>query len=135
MNTCSISRPKQVKIAVTLLLITVLLGALGQIVTISSLSNIYIDHMTTQVVGLIIGIIINICLIYYIWKGKNWARITLLVLFILYIILAIVCYFTGLLNPALTGSLATLHVILTIIAYVYLFLKDSNEWFIKARNK
>ena len=88
----------------------------------------------TQVIPLIIGIIVNLYLIYFIWVGKNWARITLLVLFIIYIILAVMCYFLDVLIPAFGGTIATLHVILMVIAYVYLFLNDSNKWFTKTKN-
>jgi len=44
------------------------------------------------------------------------------------------CYFLDVLIPAFGGTIATLHVILMVIAYVYLFLNDSNKWFTKTKN-
>jgi len=74
-------------------------------------------------------IILSYIAIRYIGFGKKWARTMFLVLFILTVVASpIYTSFIFKTNLAL-GFLFILQMLLQILALVYLFSKNSNEWF------
>jgi hypothetical protein len=66
--------------------------------------------------------------IYMIGKGRNWARITYLVLFILDWTAFLPEMQTLLTNP-ISRLLAIGETVMEIIAFVFLFQKQSSDWF------
>lgn len=69
---------------------------------------------------------------FFIWmidKGKNWARITFLVLFILGVPLSILPLLQSLAYAPISGLIGIAQVVLQTIAVIFLFLKDSSAWF------
>jgi hypothetical protein len=69
---------------------------------------------------------------FFIWmidRGKNWARITFLVLFILGVPLSILPLLQSLTYAPISGLLGIAQVILQTIAVIFLFVKESSAWF------
>lgn len=75
---------------------------------------------------------------FFIWmidKGKNWARITFLVLFILGVPLSIFPLLQSLAYAPISGLIGISQVFLQTIAVVFLFMKESSTWFKLQKNK
>ncbi len=72
--------------------------------------------------------------IYMIGKGKNWARVTLLVIFILGVTFSILPMIQSLTHSPLLGILDLAEAIIEIIALVFLFQRDSSAWFKMMKN-
>lgn len=62
-------------------------------------------------------------------KGKNWARITFLVLFILGVPLSILSLLQSLSYAPISGLIGISQVVLQTTAVVFLFMKESSTWF------
>jgi apolipoprotein N-acyltransferase len=120
--------PKPVRQAVTLLFVLIALNVLNAIVTLTSS-----DAQTVG--GGIFGTVVFIAL--YTWltlmvrNGKNWARITITVLFVLGILLSLVTF--ALAVPAILKLLTALQLIVQIAILVLLFSRPSKEYFAAAR--
>ncbi len=134
------ARPQKVSIAIKLLYAVVVLGVLMTVVVMPEiLSNVRTDSGQPPVESSTAAIFFTVfmvliygfsCfLIYMTGKGHNWARITLLVLFVVYMLIYI---------PALVQRLevapgsAMVGLIINIgqaVALVLLFQKPSSEWF------
>ena len=67
--------------------------------------------------------------IYMIGKGRNWARITFLVLFIIGIPFAIMPLLQSLAANPISGFLGLAQTVIQIVALVFLFQKASTDWF------
>jgi len=67
--------------------------------------------------------------IYMIGKGRNWARITFLVLFIIGIPFAILPLLQSLAANPISGLLGIGQTVIQVIALVFLFQKPSSAWF------
>ena len=69
---------------------------------------------------------------FFIWRidrGKNWARITYLVLFILGAPFSIYLLFKSMAFEPISDLISIVQCVLQIIALVFLFLKNSTAWF------
>ena len=69
---------------------------------------------------------------FFIWRidrGKNWARITYLVLFILGAPFSIYLLFKSIAFEPISDLISVVQFVLQIIALVFLFLKNSTAWF------
>ena len=77
----------------------------------------------------IFSLILSACFIYLIGIGKNWARITYLVLFIIGMSATISILLPILSTNLIYGILNVAGIILGIIALILLFQKSSNTWF------
>lgn len=82
-------------------------------------------------------LLIIICLfflIYMIGKGKNWARITFFILFIIGILsLLIAQYISTFIHTGGLNLKGIIWPIILLIGVILLFQKDSSEWFNKNR--
>jgi FtsH-binding integral membrane protein len=121
------ARPKKVQNAVTILYITLGIGIVRAVIEASANAEMagvgFFMFITLVLVALIMLLIAMIA------RGRNWARITCLVLFLLGLlpsILALIRSFT--LSP-ISGVLEMVQVVLTIVALVLLFQQDSSAWF------
>ena len=112
------------------LFLTILTWALGWWTT-----TIYAQAPVQSVVTLIVIVGITIALIKCIGLGMKWARVVLLVLFLLG--LAVLPWtFVPLLNASMViAVLSLLQTILQIIALYYLFSRASTEWFNRVQEK
>ena len=132
MNKEKKGRPDKVSTAVTLLWVTIAIGIVGSIMEFPS----SLEVATAQGFGLgfiifttFFTLAILAFFIFMIGKGKNWARITFLVFFIIGIPLAGRSLFQSLLRNPVSGILGIVEIILEIIALVFLFQKPSSDWF------
>ena len=121
-------RPEAATRAVALLWITLVIQAAG-LAFIWRLYKLFgpIDFM---VAGIITGTwVMNAFLVAMIERGRNWARITALVLYLLalpFLVLSIMA--TWKMSPLAAGG-AALQLVLQTIAMVLLFGRASREWF------
>ncbi|PJE81059.1 hypothetical protein COU58_04535 [Candidatus Pacearchaeota archaeon CG10_big_fil_rev_8_21_14_0_10_32_42] len=127
------SRPDKVSTAVTLLWIVIAVGVISSIFNFSSLLEIY-NASGLGLGGLIFTLYFSLLfLVFLIWKigqGKNWARITYLVLFILGVPFTIYGYLTPTIEvSAFLIILRIAVMIVQIVALVFLFQKPSSDWF------
>lgn len=126
-------RPDKVGLAVLLLYVSLGIGLLRSLME---------APQQEAPIGLIIFISLLVLgitgfFIFMIGKGKNWARITLLVLFIVGIPLAVPQLFHSLASNPISGLLGIAQTAVQAFALYFLFLKPSADWFrqIKSINK
>ena len=118
--------PKNVFSGVVLLVIALGLGILRGIIGIPML-----EEPTAIRIAAIIAvpfILLTVFLIYMIYKGKNWARITLLVLFIVGIILNIENMILWFFAIPILFVLYIIEIIVTIIAFFFILQDKSSKW-------
>jgi len=72
---------------------------------------------------------VMVFLIAMIGRGRNWARITLLVFFLLGLPLSILPLIRSFTNSPISGVLGLAQVILQIVAIVFLFQQEASAWF------
>ena len=115
--------PKNVFSGVVLLVIALGLGILRGIIGIPMLE----EPIAIRIAAIIAVpfILLTVFLIYMIYKGKNWARITLLVLFIVGIILNIENMILWSFAAPILLVLYTAEIIVTIIALFFIFQEKS----------
>lgn len=71
----------------------------------------------------------SLYLIYQLGKGKNWARVSMVTIFIICIPLVVLPTFASFSHNPTDSILAILQTILYIIALVLLFHRSSSNWF------
>ncbi len=125
------SRPEKVSTALNLLWIMVAIGVIVSIFYFSDSLGRF-NAAGGSLGGLIFTLwFIYLVLVFLIWKigqGRNWARITFLVLFIIGVPMTIYDYLTAALN-ALEIVSGIVSMILQTVALVFLFQKPSSDWF------
>ena len=137
-NTNQLAQPQKVNTAVKLLYASLGLGIISSVLfppgldEVSSFDSALNDSLFIFfTAGLTFGLIW--LLIYMIGKGKNWARITFLVFFIIGIPLSIVTFPLYLLSlsdtPVIDGSLFLVQTGMDLVALVFLFQGESSAWF------
>ena len=124
------SRPQIVGTAVKLLYISLGIGALGFILFAFSYPYPSSRMAIFSILFFVFVIIGPMWLfIYKIDKGRNWARITVLVIFIL----SVVCYLPSiteiLRRYPINTILGIVQLIVQAVAQFFLFQKPSSEWF------
>ncbi len=125
------SRPHKVSIALTLLWIVIAVGVISSIFNFSS--SLEIANASGLGLGWLIFTLYftYVLLAFFIWKigqGRNWARITYLVLFIIGVPFTIYGYLTSEVST-LSIVLGIAGMIVQIVALVFLFQEKSSEWF------
>ena len=119
--------PKNVFNGVILLCIALGLGILRAIIGIPLL-----EEPIAILIAAIIAVplfLLAVFLIYKIYNGKNWARITFLVLFIIGIILNIDDMILWLFVVPILFVLYIIEIIVTIIALFFILQDKSSKWF------
>jgi hypothetical protein len=121
-------KPKSIVAATNILYATLFLGIIKWLIGQFSIDRTGRSSLVT-IVTVIVVLLIYFFLIKQIGAGKKWVRVVLLVLFIG----GIAVYIWG--SPSifkanfLVAVISLLQTILQIIALVYLFSKDSTNWF------
>jgi hypothetical protein len=131
------NQPDKVFIAIELLWISVALSVISIIFSFSS----SLEVANASGLGFL-WLIVTLCLsfflmAFFIWKigqGKNWARITYLVLLIIGFPFTIYSYFTSALS-VLAIVLSIFQEAMLIVALVFLFQKSSSDWFKSIKNE
>lgn len=132
-NTNQLAQPQKVDTAVKLLYASLGFGIISSILfpprldEVSSFDSALNDSLFSF---FIFG---PLFLLYYmIGKGKNWARITYLVFFIMGIPLSIVVfpiYLSLSDTPVISGTLSLVQTGMQLVAMVFLFQGESSAWF------
>jgi len=130
------NRPHKVSTAITMLWIVIAVGVISS--TFNFSSSLEIANASGLGLGWLIFTLYFtfLFLAFFIWKigqGRNWARITYLVLFILGVPFIIYSYLTSEVST-LSIILGIAGMILQIVALVFLFQKSSSNWF-KSKKK
>lgn len=126
------NKPDSVSTALILLWISIAIGVIRSVMefsnslglaTASGFGSGYVIFVTLFTFAFIAFFI------YMIGKGKNWARITFLVLFIIGIPFSVLPAIYSLITNPVSGMLGAGQTILQLIALVFLFQKPSSDWF------
>lgn len=123
------TRPNKANTAVILLYVAWALGVLRAFLGAPAISHLGSEGQAGAAVAIVV-VIFAIMLFFIIMtgKGRNWARITFLVLYIIGTVMMVV----GLVSGAPFGAAALMdvvQVILQLVALVMLFSAESNAWF------
>lgn len=126
-NSTQQERPAKVSTAVKLLYTTLGIGIIRSIIESSR-------HAEASSIGFVLFITFFVFglmwfLIYMTGKGKNWARITFLVLFILGVPMSILPMIQSLTHDPTSGILGFVQVVMQVMALVFLFQGESSAWF------
>ena len=121
------TRPHKVGTAVKLLYITLGIGVLRSIMEASMHAEMASPAFVMFITFFVLGILW--LFIFMIGKGRNWARITLLVLFIIGIPFSVLPLMHSLAANPTSGLLGIAQTIIQIVALVFLFQKPSSDWF------
>ena len=120
-------RPKKVRTAVTILYITLGIGiarAVIEAATNAELAGVgFLMFVTLTVFAFMVFLFIMI------GRGRNWARITFLVLFLLGLLPSIFPLIRSFALSPVSGVLGSAQVLLQIVALVLLFRQESSAWF------
>jgi len=127
------SRPQKVTTAVTLLYVSLGIGAFRLIFEAPRMSEIAPPEVVIP--GSIAGLAIMALFIYLIGTGRNWVRITFLVLVIAGIPFSVQPLLQSLAANPVSGALGIGQAVLQIIALVLLYQKPSSDWFRQLRKK
>lgn len=127
MDCNQISRPEKVGAAVKLLYSTLALGILRSILEAST--HIPLVSPAFMLLFTVFALGIMSLLIHNIGKGRNWARISVLGLFLAGVPFSILPLLHSLAENPISGLLGVGQVILQIVALVLLFQKPSSDWF------
>lgn len=130
--TSNTQKPQRIKNAVLMLWISLGLGVVRSAWEIPAQAD-------KSTLGFVISVMVFTLLFmgFFIWmidRGKNWARITFLVLFILGVPLSILPLLQSLAYAPISGLIGVAQVVLQTIAVVFIFLKDSSAWFKDQKN-
>ena len=120
-------RPEKVGTAVKLLYITLAIGVLRSIMEASMHAQIASPAFVMFITFFVLCIMW--LLIYMIGKGRNWARITFLVLFIIGIPFSVLPLSQSLAANPISGLLGIAQTVIQVVALVFLFQKPSADWF------
>ena len=127
------TRPSKANTAIILLYVAWGLGALRALLGAPGISHLPTPDQAGAAVAIVVVILaIMLFFIFMISKGRNWARITFLVLFIIGTVMMVV----GLVSGAPFGAAALMDVVqvlIQLVALVMLFSGESNAWFQSAK--
>ena len=121
------SRPDKVSTAVKLLYLSIAIGVVRSIFEIPTLTQT--TSLSLVISVSVFTLAIMAFLIYMIGRGRNWARITFLVLFLIGLPFSVLPLLQSLLANPISGVLGLSQAVLQIIALVFLFQKPSSDWF------
>lgn len=121
------TRPYKVTTAVKLLYISLGIGVLRNIMESSTQAEVASPAFVMFIAFFVLGIMWFFILM--IGKGRNWARITFLVLFIIGTPFSVLPLMQSLAANPISGLLGIVQIIIQIVAIVFLFQKPSSDWF------
>ena len=134
------SRPGKVGQALILLYGTLGIGLLLSFISTVQIEKAYgisgedkLDAIFLVLLGSSIGLFLGWFFIYMIGKGRNWARITFLILFSLGVPLTVLPLLKSLQANPVIGLIQVAQTIMQLLALIFLFEKSSSEWFRRMR--
>ena len=120
-------RPSKVALAVKFFYLIVGIGIIRAVMTI--IRHVDVRSPYSLIITKLIIYAGSLYLIYQLSKGKNWARWSMVVIFIIAIPLTILPGFASLSHNPVHASLGFVQLALYIIGLVYLFHRSSAGWF------
>jgi hypothetical protein len=120
-------RPQKVVLAVNMFYIIVGIGITRAAMTIFRHADVRSPYFL--IISKIIVYIGSIFLIYQLSKGKNWARFSMVAIFIICIPLAILPTFASFSFNPVHSILGFIQILLYITGLALLFKKSSSHWF------
>jgi hypothetical protein len=120
-------RPEKVGTAVKLLYITLGIGMLRSSMEVSMSAQKAPPAVMIFIALFVLGVLW--LLIHMIGKGRNWARITFLVLFIIGLPFSVLPLLQSLAVNLFSGLLGVAQMVIQVVALVFLFQKPSSDWF------
>ncbi len=121
------ARPGKVGTAIKMLYIAIAIGALQ--IIINSPTYAHMQSPATALSVAIGGIVLDLFFIYMVSKGHNWARIILLIFFIIGVLTFIPQLLHNLTFYPIPTVLGIAEIIIEAIALFFLFQKPSSVWF------
>ena len=122
-----IARPKEVSNGVWLLSLSLLIGGVRSAIDLKpKVTGVY------YLVGLLLLLLVLGFFFFFVFKvsrGRNWARIVLLILLILGLVLGMPGYIQELRTNLVHGSVSLLIALLQLIGTGLLFMPNANAWF------
>lgn len=132
MEAKNIEKPSQINTAVNLLWASLAIGFVKSIMDMQHLGSQASPAFTNFI--LISVIAVMVLLIVFISKGKNWARITFLVLFILGSLPSIPLVLGEFTRSPVLGAFSLVQIVLQVVALYMVFTKPGAAWFKKQEN-
>ncbi len=127
-----IERPSKVTLAVKMFYLICAIGAVRTTITV--LRHIDVRSPDFFIVTKLLIYAASILLIYQIGKGKNWARWTMVAIFVACWPLEILPTFEELSHNPVNAVLGCVSLVLFLVGLVFLFLKESSAWFVGGRD-
>jgi hypothetical protein len=121
-------KPKSIIAAMNILYATMFLGIINWVVD-QMTRDLATRFLVRGIITVLVALSIMFILIKQIGLGRKWARVVLLVLFILGILLYPWTIVPILKGNLLVGVIGIFQTLLQIVALVFLFSKDSTQWF------
>ena len=132
METKSVDKPSQIDTAVSLLWASLAIGFVKSLMDMqhmgSQASPAFINFILISVIA------VMVLLIVFISKGKNWARITFLVLFVLGSLPSVPLLLGEFTRSPVLGAFSIIQFVLQVIALYLIFTKPGSSWFKKQEN-
>jgi len=122
-------KPQPVVTAVNLLWASLAVGLVKMLMDFSNLSGMAPAAFTNII--LIFTFALIAFLIFKISAGRNWARITLLVMFIIGVLPTLPIVLGDFSRSAVVGALSVAQIGLQVYALIYLFTQPGSSWFRK----
>ncbi|MBM3233730.1 hypothetical protein FJZ19_01410 [Candidatus Pacearchaeota archaeon] len=124
------NKPDGVSNALILLWISLGVGVLNSIINFSNSVDLAQGYGSGFVIFVTLFTLVFMAFfIYMIGQGKNWARITFLVLFIIGIPFSVLPAIVLLVTNPISAMFSAGITILQLIALIFLFQKSSSDWF------
>ncbi len=127
-----IDRPAKVGTAVRLLYTTMGLIVLANIIDAAAFTRV-VPIVTAMMTITFFEVGITWLLAYMIGKGRNWARIVLLILFIIAMPVSAVPLWQSLSTNPISGLIGIARLAMEILSLIFLFQKPSSDWFREIR--
>ena len=129
MEAKNVEKPSQINTAVNLLWASLAIGFVKSIVDMQHLGSQASPAFTNFI--LISVIAVMALLIVFISKGKNWARITFLVLFVLGSLPSIPLVLGEFSRSPVLGAFSVIQIVIQIVALYLVFTNPGATWFKK----
>ena len=123
--------PKQALWAVRLMWATLGLGLVNSLLQWNYLTSQASQSFVLSVQ--FVTLVIMVWLIYKLWRGRNWARITLLVLFAIGLLPSLPVLAATFRRDPIAGSIGTAVTILQVVAFYLVFATPGRLWFAKGK--
>jgi hypothetical protein len=122
-----LEKPAKVAHAIKMLYLVVGIGVIRTMITVIRHFDVRSPYFLIVTKSLLYAI--SLFLIYQIGKGRNWARWSMVVLFVISIPMYILPNFDALFHNPIHSLLGVVSLGLYIVALVFLFQQSSSEWF------